>query len=282
MKIAFRVATWNVEGRLAPSALDGTRSTPELIARQVLQMDADVVFLPEAFRGNSPNREVVRLFEKAGYHSFVCAYGDTERLSEEADAATYSLVLSRLLVRKAESVRYDAYRSLPVVTLSTEGSDVIVAGMHLDDRSENQRSVQVSAIVERFRDLAAPLILMGDFNAMHHSKLARLYNLPVIRSVARIVPHPFISSMIVRFSEMASGTVLHALMKNLSLYDADNRRRATATPKLRGVEWMPSIRLAQLDHILLSKDFTVNNIRVLPDGGSDHRAVVADIALDKS
>jgi endonuclease/exonuclease/phosphatase family metal-dependent hydrolase len=62
------------------------------------------------------------------------------------------------------------------------------------------------------------------------------------------------------------------------LVDADTKKRPTTTPKMRGLEWMPSIRMAQIDHIFVSSDAEVSNFSVAQDGGSDHRAISVDVA----
>ncbi len=64
-----------------------------------------------------------------------------------------------------------------------------------------------------------------------------------------------------------------------NLTDADPKKRPTTTPKMRGQEWMPSIRIAQIDHIFVSPEIEVSDFRIARDGGSDHRAISATVKV---
>jgi len=78
---------------------------------------------------------------------------------------------------------------------------------------------------------------------------------------------------------MATGRVLGRLKNEAGLHDADPRHMATTTPKMRDRLYMPSIRLAQIDHALISDEIGVRDFTIGPDGGSDHRAIAVTIVV---
>jgi endonuclease/exonuclease/phosphatase family metal-dependent hydrolase len=120
---------------------------------------------------------------------------------------------------------------------------------------------------------------MGDFNAMHGEDVwpSRFLRSRFMRALAHVVM-PDIS---MRAVEMARGEALSLLESATDLTDADPRHQPTTTPKMRGREWMPSIRLMQIDHIFTSSNVTVEEFSIADDGGADHRAISARISLDE-
>lgn len=272
----LRLAIWNVEGRLSENEGDAPRSTPESIAREIIRLNADVVYVPEARRIDEVPQAIRALFTTHGYTVFECLYDDAGREVQEPDVARSSLFLSRVPTKKHTKRRYDELRQLPILTVEKDGTALTIAGVHLDDRSEKDRIVQVKAIVKKFRS-TTPLVLMGDFNAAHRTRQTALYRLRAIRMLAKRIPHSFLQSVVQRFLEMSDGQALRLLEDGLNVRDADYRHRPTATPKMRGMEWMPSVPIAQIDHIFLSAELEAASDMVQKDAGSDHRAVVVEI-----
>lgn len=277
----LRLMSWNVEGRLTYTQEDEARSTPAAIAAVILNQQPDVAFLAESTRSENLSADVRSQFEGAGYVIVECEYDETERLAIEPGVATHSLLLCKLPIESADILRYGGQRQLPVVRIRYQSELATIAGVHLDDRAEADRTVQAHDMTEAFAN-EEHLICLGDFNAMSESVRSRILRSRLARVAARMVPHAFMQSAATRVNEMAQGETMRILTEELSLRDADEKRLATATPKLRGYEWLPSIRLIQIDHILLSRAFQVVEFKVLPDGGSDHRAIVCDITLDKT
>jgi endonuclease/exonuclease/phosphatase family metal-dependent hydrolase len=78
---------------------------------------------------------------------------------------------------------------------------------------------------------------------------------------------------------MATGDALFMLESESDLKDVDDRRQATTTPKMRFQEWMPSVRIVQIDHIFVTPTVTVKDFKVSRDGGSDHRAISATVKI---
>lgn len=272
----LRLATWNVEGRLSENEADAPRSTPECIAREIIRLNADVVYVPEARRTDEVPSAIRTLFAAHGYEIFECLYDDAIREVREPDASRSSLFLSRVPTKKHTNCRYDEHRQLPVLTVEKDGTALTIAGVHLDDRSEKDRIVQAKAIVKKFRS-TTPLVLMGDFNASHRTRQTALYRLRAIRMLAKCIPHSFLQSVVQRFLEMSDGKALQLLEDGLNVRDADRHHRPTVTPKMRGMEWMPSVPITQIDHIFLSAVLEAASVMVQKDAGSDHRAVVVEI-----
>lgn len=276
----LRLATWNVEGRLSDSAGDAPRSTPARIADEILRLDADVVYVPEARGAGEIAPECWAKFAAGGYEMVECLYDDTAREVEDALASRASVFLSRVKVAKCEFVKYDAYRQLPILEVEVGVQRVTIAGIHLDDRSENQRVVQAKAVIERLKTTMS-LVLMGDFNATHRTRDTALYRVRAVRSLAKVIPHDLLNSVVRRFLEMSDGRALRLLEDGLNVRDADHRhRRPTITPKMRGMEWMPSVPIAQIDHVFLSAELAAVSAAVQKDAGSDHRAVVVEVSFN--
>ena len=282
MTPSVRLAIWNIERRLALSPGDAPRSTPGCIITELLLLQADIIFIPESHNLPELPKKIRRQFEAVGYTVYECAYDDPARVKIEPDVATHSMFLTKFPLETAKKYRYDRHRSLPTICVRIDDSSTLtLVGIHLDDRSEAARRVQAGAIIRQYKKSTTPLVLLGDFNAMHKKGIAWLYGSWIIRQASRLIPHTFLRSVVERFSAMANGGTLRMLMAELGLRDADPYRHSTVTPKMRGLEFLPSIPLAQIDHILISDDIQVDDIEVMDDGGSDHRAVVATIKLDK-
>jgi endonuclease/exonuclease/phosphatase family metal-dependent hydrolase len=121
--------------------------------------------------------------------------------------------------------------------------------------------------------------MLGDFNAMWHEGRGRLISSSLMRSLAGHIPHADLRYMAVRVADMATGTALGVLTTRTNLRDADSSHHPTTTPKLRHASFMPSIRLIQIDHMLVSPEINVSDFTIGKDGGSDHRAISATLSL---
>lgn len=68
---SIRVASWNTEGRLTDWGYK-TRGTPLRIAKEIVALDADIIFTPEAYCKGRLDRAADRYITSHGYH-----YSDT-------------------------------------------------------------------------------------------------------------------------------------------------------------------------------------------------------------
>jgi endonuclease/exonuclease/phosphatase family metal-dependent hydrolase len=277
--MAIRVAAWNVEGRLSPRTT-AERGSPKHILAGIQRLNADIVVLPEAHHGMVADG-IDEQLRQYGYSWCDVRYDDVAYGTTGArNKASHLRILSRLPIEEVHRMRFGGVRSLldVIVVEPVSRLRIRVLAVHLDDRAEVLRVAQVKAIARHLAsDKDLPTILLGDFNAIWDSLAARVMRSQVLRWLARHAPSAWLRLLMIRFTDMATGTTMKILAEQAGLYDADDRHRATATPKLYGVEWLPSIRIAQLDHILLSNDLVATHVTVMGDGGSDHRAISTTI-----
>lgn len=274
----IKIAAWNVEQRLS-LLTSKKRGTPARILHMIEQLNADILVVPEAYR-NSPGDGVDAALRKLGYEWYDCRYDDRDRREEFSGAMPYIRVLSRLPIVHTEQHRWGDLRNLPVVTVKTGTGQVLrIIATHLDDRAEVFRRQQIQDIIPFVTADSGPTVMLGDFNAMHGHGRARVLRHRTSRTLAAAVPHEEIRSAVTRLTDMASGDVLSRLENETNLRDIDPRRRPTTTPKMRAIEWMPSVRLAQIDHILVSPEIHASDFKIARDGGSDHRAISAIIDI---
>jgi len=274
----IKIAAWNTEQRLTTLTVK-RRGTPEHILESIRKLNADILVLPEAYQ-NEPDPGVDGLLQEMGYAWIDARYDDLGREELFADAMPYMRVLSKLPIVSSEVYRWGNIRNMPVLIIRTSAnSQLRVLGIHLDDRNEKQRMQQINEIIPFINSSDMPTVMLGDFNAMHGKGRARLYSHKAARRLAASVPHPEIRFVLTRLAEMAIGTTLARLERRTSLRDIDPTRRPTTTPKMRDIEWMPSVRLAQIDHIMITPDIRALDFKISRDSGSDHRAISATLQI---
>ena len=166
---------------------------------------------------------------------------------------------------------------LPVIDPDTK-TRCDVFGIHFDDRTEERRIGQASALCTII-DRGKPTVVVGDFNSMHYEDVrARVLRGlgPMARRIPSIDPSPEanppklkrIGSLAQRLTGMATGTTLQ-IMKDAGFVDVDQRHRAT-----KG--------FVQLDRVMVSGAEVV--IQGLYRGSrrlSDHNAIVAHLGFSK-
>lgn len=279
--MAIRIAAWNTEGRLGQRTTK-SRGSPEHILEGIRQLDADVVVLPEVYY-EQIGPGVDDQLHALGYEWADVRYDDVALPSDNDDRphAVHLRILSRLPLLDVQRHRFQDVRTLMSAAVMDPATKqrIRILATHLDDRSEALRMKQVAAVVDFINGEDMQTVMLGDFNAMWDSVIARGIRSAPVRWLAAHVPGVWLRSIATRFTDMASGTALQFLAEQAGLRDADIRRQPTSTPKLRGVEWLPSIRMAQLDHILISSELIAETVAVMPDGGSDHRAIITTIRL---
>jgi endonuclease/exonuclease/phosphatase family metal-dependent hydrolase len=281
--MAIRIASWNTEGRLTAYQKRGERGTPERIVEKIAKLDADVVVLPEAYL-NEPEDSANQLLQALGYTWHDAEYHDT---GHDEDVRRWGRphlrVLYRIPARDFTVQRWGGMRDLLTFTVTDQKAkkEVCICAIHLDDLSEARRMKQIDAIIPFVRDNPLPVVMLGDFNAMWHEGRAKLLASRVVHFIVRHLLGGELLHVLLRLSEMAEGTVMQKLRDEAHMTDADSSHRPTTTPKMRGMPLMPSIRLVQIDHILISKSIHADQVRVGADGGSDHRSLLTTIDIDK-
>ena len=247
---------------------------------EIERLNADVVVLPEAYL-NAPAEGVDERLRVMGYSWYDTKYHDTLH-DEDIKRWGYPFmrVLYRLPLVHVETRRWGDVRNLPLVMvrdLETQKVVTIIAA-HLDDLTEERRLVQTSAIAEYLKTVRTPVIMAGDFNAMWHRGWQQYLAMNSAKSLFRAIPLNKLSDVLTRLSRMATGRVM-TLLKEAGLHEADPSYRPTTTPKMRSMPWMPSIRLAQIDHILFSPGVAVSTPVIGADKGSDHRSLLAKVTI---
>ena len=275
----LKIASWNVEVRLSNTDTK-RRNNLSLIIKTIKDIDADILVLPEAHSESSldylkPRQQLLDM----GYKIYNVPYRDDAPSRADSIAQqTSMMLLSKLPVKQFDIVRLGDFRNALVATLEIESDQLFkVIGLHLDDRSEATRLKQVADLINIVNQSKLPTIVMGDFNAMHGEDL---WPSKFLRSrLAKLLAHVVLPSISLKATEMARGEALRLLETNTGLIDADAQHRPTTTPKMIGLEWLPSIRLIQIDHIFVSKGIKVNKFSVASDGGSDHRAIITSLSI---
>jgi endonuclease/exonuclease/phosphatase family metal-dependent hydrolase len=273
--VAIKIASWNVEGRLSGYTEAG-RGSAEHILDSIESLDSDVIILPEAYLEEVAPGVDERLKE-LGYEWQDVEYGKDERdWSEEYLGKIPSLrVMSRLAIADVQTNYWGDLRPmLSFTTIDPEtGKNVRIFATHLDDRNEKLRVRQIDDAIPELQKTELAKVAIGDFNAMWRTGRARLIGSSVMRFVARHVPHKGLRHTLTRLTDMASGRVLQRLTAETGLRDADPSHKATTTPKMRDLPFMPSVRIAQIDHAMVSSEIEVDDFAVSSDLGSDHRAI---------
>jgi len=275
----IKIASWNVEGRLS-KITPKTRGNPSQIIETIRKINADIVILLEAHLESSIDKlKSKQHLINMGYSVFSVPYKDDTSSRADSNTKYISLMLlSKLFVKEFKIIRLGNFRNAIEATLITnDDKQFKIIGIHLDDRSENLRIKQIIDISTIINKTTVPTVVMGDFNAMHGEDLwpAKLLQSKYIKLFAKHIK----SNIFIRATEMARGEAIRLLETNTSLIDIDKSHRPTTTPKMLGHEWLPSIKLIQIDHIFISRNIKTNNFKVSPDGGSDHRAISAEIII---
>ncbi len=275
--MAIKIASWNVEGRLSGYVKNG-RGSAEHILQGIEELDADIVILPEAYLEESDTGVDERL-KDLGYEWRDVEYGYDERdwSKEYLGKIPHLRVLSRLTIADVQEEYWGGLRPMLsfIVRDPATGAEVRIFATHLDDRSEQLREQQIDDAIPILQKTKPPKIMVGDFNAMWPSGRARLLGSQAMRFIAKHIPHTGLRYTATRLTDMATGHVLQRVANEAGLRDADSSHKATTTPKMRDILYAPSVRLAQIDHMMVSDEIVVRDFMVSADGGSDHRAISA-------
>lgn len=282
--MSIKVASWNLELRLSRYTKTG-RGSPEQIIKSIRQLDADIIFLPEAYDANVPiDKSVTQALKLMKYAFYDVPYDEGGPKRQDCPfMIPYLRILSRIPVIDIKTIRLGILRNALICSFKdTESNQILrIIGIHLDDRSERLRLSELPELIPIINSSNLPTVMVGDYNAMNGStKKAKFLRSKFIKLIINLLPGKELRSYAVRATEMATGTVLSKLESETNLHDVDINHKPTTTPKLRTISWMPSICLIDIDHMLVSNQITVKDFQIAKhDGGSDHRSISATIYL---
>lgn len=284
----FSIASWNVEGRLADWADPITRrGSWRQILTGIRNINADIIFLCEAYDESKPvPPKVNHTFTRLGYKFYDFSY--EEKFKRDAKGSGHARpvyrLASRLPLMDISTVRLGGIRNIVTAKVlnPVNGSPVAhVLGIHLVDVSEERRLQQLPDLIQLINEVDLPIIMLGDYNSMHgNSRTARMMRNSFSLWVAHHFPLRGLRNFLTRSTGMATGTVLATLGVETNLRDADSRHQPTATPKVREYWFLPSVRLIDLDHILVSPKVIIHNFSVgNKDSGADHRPLMVIVEV---
>lgn len=273
----LRVVTWNAEGMFVRGTKT-RRATPHDAIKALKQFDADVVVIPEFGRLEGLEERIRNAIGSLGYQLVEVMYDDA---SLNENDATAMAVLSRLPVSLVKLHKFGGVRNAVELRVTVDRHELRVYGLHLDDKAEATRLLQVEDLAASIaKDPHVPTLALGDFNAMRRSSgFARLSRSRFARHMSRRVRHDLLKAIATRLNEMAIGTTIEYIEKHTHLRNLDPGHQLTISGRQAGLEWMPPVRLAKIDWIFGSHHFKITRYRVHHDVGSDHRPVIADIEL---
>ena len=218
--------------RVLTANLSFDNPTPDLLARELLEHDADVLVLQEV------TPQWVEVLERTGVLERY-SHGVVVPREDAGGQAIYS----RLRLEEERATDVGVWPQLQA-TIVMGGRRVTLVDVHPVQPLTGYRHYRAQ-VPELHRMLtsaavAGPVIAAGDFNATVHN-----------RFVADLLDASF------RCAHVARG-------------------RGWATTWPNGEKLVPPIAL---DHVLVSSDIAVLDVREGDGAGSDHRPVIADLAL---
>ena len=271
--MALRVAAWNVEGRLERRPGE-SHGSPLRILTGIERLNADLIVLPEAyFRSVDPIVE--QRLQQWGYVWEDIAYNDNATRT----TGPYLRIITRLPLANIHTVRFGNMRSLLCLRVVDPASQcqVRIIAVHLDGRSEKRRMRQVEDLITHVACEPLRTIVLGDFNAVWPEGYAKVLTSGFARAVIRSMPTKRLRSACRRFTDMALGTTLMTLTQATDLRDVDRLHVPTAIPRTRYTPLLRHVRLAQLDHILLTPGLVATDFDIAEASGSGHRAISATV-----
>lgn len=278
----MKIASWNTEGRLTRFAQYGKRGSPEHILDEIEGYDADVVVLPDAYR-QDPEEGVNQRLHAMGYDWHDVAYHDEGREELYEGKMPHMRIMSRIALVDVGVTRWDDVRSLATAVVEdVDGQVYDVFGVHLDDRYSRTRKGQVVAMGEEINERKMQnnaIIATGDWNE-RHKKQGRIVSLGVgaVRACATAIPHATVRYYGTTVTDMLGGESIHYFEQVTGMRGLDPLHRPTTTPKIHGgLEWLPSVRVLQLDHMYATETVRDSGLIIARDGGSDHRAIMSTV-----
>jgi len=233
----------------------GDTKRKDALVQFVKTESPDVAFFAEAYREDGDFSVVessIKSLEKLGY---AVTQGLTDLVDTRSDRTGFIGIVRPELGEGSCMPIGVRQGFLAKIKDPTSGEQIISGGVHLDDRTEEARLLQISALPANLDTL------MGDFNAMHRSTpIAKALRLayPITQTFPEVNPDFAVTtslfkrmiSMGQRLTRMADGRTLTALEEEHRLRDADSAMQ----PTIHGI--------AQLDHIVTSDRIKTSNYHV--------------------
>jgi endonuclease/exonuclease/phosphatase family metal-dependent hydrolase len=253
------------------------RAAPKDALAVVARLNADIAVIPEFAKSNLIDQSTIDSLAVLGYQCVLFGYEDPRAPDLQLAVLTKYPVVHKRSIPMNGSTRKAGHLRLQL----DDKKELSLYAIHLDDRLESIRLLQVESLVSQVRSDITPCILaMGDFNAMDGSSLfARFARSWMVRFVSQYVPNGQLYTIVSRVVGMATGTTIDVFKKGTKLKDLDPGLQRTISAKQAGIEWMPSVRLAKIDWLFGRGVEHVIHYRVLEDVGSDHRPIEAEIEL---
>lgn len=263
----MRLSSWNIEGRLSDEGLASKRGTAKHILVNLALSDFDVAFLPDAY-SSLPNDDIIQDLENiVGEQGEIVSYGYNDLA--ESKSKLNGMLLSKLPIENKEIIKAGDYRNV----IKTMIGGLAIYGVHLDDKSEATRHIMSNSIIMDIEKTKIPTVVMGDFNAAYPDGLVA----KGFKALGNLHPNSS-DGLLRRAKDMVNGGTMDMFLQ-AGFSETNPNHTPTETPKMRGLEFMPSIPLLQLDHILISSELDYDNFKIEQDGGSDHRQISAEISL---
>lgn len=279
----MKIASWNIESRLSRYKMKTKRAQPEDIVRAISFINPDIMFFPEAF-SNKLDDKAKESLDKLGYILIPVPYNhkDDGRVWGEFTNLHLLMIYKKEFKKdiRVNTIRFADFRN--AIELVDKKNNLVVYGVHLDDRSEKVRIEMAKDLKRISSKCKEDILILGDYNAMHKEdwKSKVLRNSFVRKSflaLGRVMADK--ERIIARTLDMALGTALEVLTKDGGFKDIDQKMRPTTTLKMRDREFLPSFRLTQIDHILYKfnkksiRRIDFESYKIYQDLGSDHRAI---------
>ena len=293
MKSELSISSWNINKALSLDDECGA-ARREGVYEYVMRHPYDVHIFIEAY-GNSDEElpeDVRRHFEDMGYEVGDCPHHDSEREADDPTVQKGIVYLSRVGAVQSTVVNFDGKRDMPLLSLERpNGGKSQILAVHLDDRTEYARWIQVRSIIDNFCDCSDNLIIAGDFNSMpKDSRVARALRSADFAHLAMTQRDGRVASLLQRSGQMAIGGAYQALTSELNLTDADPNFQPTITIRQKGFRMPESVSqilesagvnleggIFKLDHFLAGGDYAIKKFEVEDVAGkvSDHLAIRA-------
>lgn len=267
----MRVATWNAEGMFSEG--HGTiRANAADAIRTLRALDASVVVIPEFAIQSRLLPETKKAIRNMGYTLSLAEYID-----ERATGLLFA-VLTKTAPSAVKLNRFkDSERFALSVTVEHNNKMYNIIGVHLDDRSEDRRIIEVDSLNKMIVASEHPIVLMGDFNAMDGDSIrARLLRSWIAGLAARFTPSRDGLSIGQRLVGMADGRTIRSILHTKEVRNVSGSS-STISAKQRGLELLPATPLVKIDWIFASSDISAQDVKVWSDVGSDHRPIVAEL-----
>lgn len=279
----------------AQNALDGLASgkVSKEYLRIIHKLKPDVVFFSEAYKIGADNNYLTWFVQSLKNKNYQVIIGPYDESDGRKDKHGMLLAVNSKLVmpKTTQGFIWAGTRNIAECWLSSgDGATrtpIHFLGMHLNDRNEALRQIELDAVLKSIKETNSPVIVAGDLNSLHKIDakggifrsaryvhlMVKLKLFPMTAPTGEPMPNTFgrRNSKLFRLHEIAGGKTIQRLLEN-DLHEADAYHNPT---------FPADSPLVQLDHILVSSSFIVKEFKRLPAGASDHLGIFAELVLDQ-